>query len=486
MTAVPIGSTQNLFRIAKNATSLFIADIIAKLTSALFTMVVVRYLSTSDYGAYSAILSFLAIGGLVAEFGLSQVLVREIAQQKQKGSELFSGAILVAVPLVVIASGGITIAAIVFGYSSAFYTLLAFSSIAILANTLVLLAGAVLRAFERMGVLSLINSGVLVFSAAVGIVWLRHGAGLRELIILLIATSAANALTLLVYVLRRLAGFVLTRALRAGPSLLIGAAPIVIFGLCGVILQRFDILLLSRACGMSEAGIYSAARTITEALAMVIQSVVGAVFPFMAMRWKESAMATVRSYEQMLRIFVIIGMATTVGMFLLADKTVLLIYGERYLGSAVCLRVLVWSFMLNAFSGPVGMLLVVTKDRLRHYVPYALAATALSIVLNIWLTPQYGYIATSWITVFISLVLFIFKLLALGDILPLHPRWLRISWRSIAAAALMGGILWWIRDLSLVVLVVIGFVAYAVTLVALGEFGEEYHVLLRHLKRSQT
>jgi len=481
-TSVP----EDLLRIGKNAVSLFFEGIVARVVNIFFIMEIVRHLSTSDYGAYSAILSFLAIGTVVAEFGLSQVLVREAAQQRERSSELLTGAILLALPLVVIVSGGTIIAAIVFGYAPAFYTLLAFSTIAILTNTLVLLAGAVLRAFERMGILSLINSVVLSSSAVAGIFWLRHGAGLRELIVLLIATSTVNALTLLLYVVRHLAGFALAQAFRVGRSLLGGAAPIAVLGLCNVILLRFDVLLLSRAWGMSEAGIYSAALTIIAALALIIQSVVGAVFPFLAMRWKESAMATVRSYEQMLRFLAIVGMAATVEVFLLADRIVPLLFNERYLGSTVCLRILIWSFMLNAISGPVGMLLVVTKDRLRQYIPYALAATTLSIVLNLWLTPRYGYIAASWITVLISLLLFTFKVLVLGDILPVRPRWLRISWRSIVAAVPMGGILWWARDQPLVALIAIGCVTYSVTLVALGEFWGEYRMLLRYLRKSKT
>lgn len=486
MTTVLTTSTRNLFRIAKNALSLFSASIVARLASIFFTLAIVRHLSTSDYGAYSSILGFLVIGGLVAEFGMSQVLVREIAQQKDRSSELFSRAVLVAVPLTVIASGGTITVAIIFGYSPDFYTLLAFASIAMLGNTMVLLASAVLRAFERMGALSLINSVVLVSSSAVGIVWLQHGAGLRELIMLLVTTSTVNALSLLIYVLRHLAGFALAQTFRAGGALLGGAVPIAIFGLCNVILQRFDVLLLARAWGMSEAGVYSAARTITEALAMIIQSVIGAAFPFMAMRWKESAMAATRSYEQMLRFFAIVGMGATAGAFLLANKIVLLLYNERYLGSTVCLRILIWSFMLNALGGPVGMLLIVTKDRLRQYIPYALAATALSIVLNVWLTPRFGYIAASWITVLVSALLFVSKMLALGDILPVRPRWLKIAWRSMVAAALMGGILCKLSDQSLVVLIIVGFAVYSVVLVALGEFREEYRAVRRYLRRPKT
>ena len=486
MTTALTTSTRNLLRVAKNALSLFSGSIAVRLANVLFTSAIVRHLSTTDYGVYSTILSFLAVGGLVAEFGLSQVLVREIAQQKDKISELLSGAILMAVPLVMIAVGGTITAAVVSGYSLALCTLLAFSSIAIFTNTLGLLAGTVLRAFERMEVLSLVNSGVLIVSVAIGIFWLEYGAGLQELTVLLVVTSVVNSLFMLICIRRYWAGFALMQALQVGKGLLSSAVPIAIFGLCNVILQRFDVLLLSRSWGMSEAGTYSAALAITEALALIIQSVVGAVFPFMAVRWPESAVDTMRSYEQTLRFLVVVGMAIAAGVFLLADKMVLLLYDERYLGTMVCLRIVIWSFTLNALGGPVGMLLVVTKDRLVRYVPYALVVTVISVLLNVWLTPRFGYIAAGGITVLVSALLFISKILALSKILPARPQWLKIAWRSMIAATLMGGTLWKFRNHSLIMLIIVGFAVYSVALVALGEFKEEYRTIRRYLRKSKA
>ncbi len=486
MTSVPTSRNPSVFRVAGNAVSLLLADIVARLASVVLTMAMVRQLSTSDYGTYSAILGFLAVGGLVAEFGLSLILVREIAQQRSRSAELLSGAVLIVAPLVVISSAGIVAAAIAFGYSPAFCALLGLASMAIAANTAVLLAGAVLRAFERMGVLSLINSSLVICSTVAGIVWLQHGAGLRELIVLQVAAPATTALFLLAYVSRYLGGFAFTQGLRVVGSLLLGATPLAILGLCEVTLRRFSILWLSGSRGMSDTGIYSAAVVFVEAMTMIITSITGAAFPSVAIRWKESAVAMMHSYEQILRFFVLVGAAITTGVFLLADKMVLLLYNERYLQSAICLRILVWSFLLNAFSGPVAMLLIVTKARLSRFIPYALVITALNVALHIWLTSRYGYMAASWITVFTSLLLFGSKLLVLRDILPMRPRWLLIGWRSVVAAVLMGGILWWIHDQSLFVLVIIGFFIYFIILVALGEFNREFRMVLQYLRTIKT
>lgn len=473
-------------RIARNAISLFLEGVIGRLCNFFFMLVVVRHLTTFDFGFYSAILSFVMISGFLAEFGISQVLVRDIAQQKTRSTELFSGAIIVCLLLYVIISPSTIIAVMLLGYPQSFIYLVSFAIGGIIGNILVSLAGAVLRAHERMVSLSLVNSGVLICSTAAGIIWIQHGAGIRELIVLFVATPTINALALMLYLSRHLTQFSLSKGSMMWKGLFGKAIPLAVFNLCGIIILRFDILLLSKTAGMVDAGIYSAARNITDSLSLFIQSIIGAIFPFVAVKWKESAMTAVKNYEQTLRFLTIFGMAATVGVFLLSDKIILLLYGERYLSSAICLKILVWSFMLGALGGPVSMILIITENRLKHYIPYALGVTIMSVTLNIVLTPRYGYYAASYIAVLSALCLFVFRLMALGDILPVRPQWFKISWRPIAASFIMGIGIWQVGDLPLLAVITFGFFTYMTALFILGEFGREYRMLMQSLKVFKT
>ncbi len=237
---------------------------------------------------------------------------------------------------------------------------------------------------------------------------------------------------------------------------------------------------------MAETGIFCAARNITDTLALLITSVVGAVFPFIAVRWKNSIQDASMNYEQTLRFFTLFGVAAACGIFFLSEKIVLLLYKDRYVESALCLRILIYAFLLNALSGPVGMFLIVTRDRLKHYIPYALAITLVNVVLNTWLTPQYGYTCASLIAVLTALLLFLSKMVVLKDILPTRPRWLRISWRSVLAGTVMGVVLHLLRSKGLAVLVPLGFLVYVVVLTLLGEFSHDYRMATSYLRKPGT
>lgn len=475
-------SHSNYLRVAKNAISLLLEGVIARLCNFIFILVVVRHMTTFDFGFYSAILSFIAISGFLAEFGISQVLVREIAQQKARSTGLFSGAIIVCLLLYVIISPCTIIAALLLGYSQSFIYLVSFAIIGIIGNTLVLLAGAVLRAHERMVSLSSMNSGILICSAIVGIIWLQHGAGIRELIVLFVAAPTINALSLILYLRRHLTQFSLSKGLMVWKGLFERAIPLAVFNFCSIIVLRFDILLLSKTAGMSDAGVYSAARNITDGLFLFTQSIIGAVFPLVAIQWKESVKSAVKNYEQTLRLLAIFGMAATVGVFLLSEKIILLLYGERYLESALCLRILIWSFMLGALGGPVGMLLIITEDRLKNFIPYALGVAFISLSLNIWLTPKYGYYSASYIALFSSLAAFAFRLMVVGNILAMRVPWLKIIWRPVVASIFMGISLRQVAYLPLSALIPLGFIAYMLALFVLGEFAKEYRMFMSSLR----
>jgi O-antigen/teichoic acid export membrane protein len=475
-------SHTNYLRLAKNAISLFSEGVIARICNFIFTMIVIRHLTTFDFGFYSAILSFIAISGFVVEFGISQVLVREIAQHKTRGTELFSGAIVVCLLIYVIISPCTIIAAALSGYSPSFIYLVSFAIVGIIGNTLVLLAGAVFRAHERMVSLSFINSGIIICSAIAGIVWLQYGAGIQELVILFVVTPIINALSLILYVQRHLAHFSLSQGLSSWKSLLRMALPLAILNLCYIIIMRFDILLLAKTTGMGDAGIYSAARNITDGLFLVTQSIIGAVFPLVSVQWKKSVNSAVKNYERTLRLFAIFAMAATVGVFLLSEKIIVLLYDERYLESILCLKILIWSFMIGSLAGPSGMLLIITENRLNHFIPYAIGVTCVSLFLNLWLTPKYGYYSASYIAVLSSLSAFAFRVMVVRDILTERVQWLKIIWRPVVASMIMGISLIQIDYLPLSALLALGFIVYMTALFAMGEFADEYRVLLSRLR----
>lgn len=468
----------SLLRLLKNAFSLLTTELVNAAIGVVFTAFLVRYLSVNDFGIYTTITVFLAFGSLFADLGMSQVVVRDVAQERDSGRVVLPNAILIALSLATLAWGGLILLAAVFNYPGRVQGLLLVAGAALLFNAVAQLSAATVRAFERMEILAAINSGVSIVSSALGILLLEMGKGLSAQVGLMVASAAVTASLLSVIVHFHFVPFSLTFRAAVSRRILWETLPIAILLGCNIVLIKSDLVMLSQMQTMAAVGIYGAAVKIIDFLDIFATSALGAMLPFMAARWSQSSTSALRNYRQALRVFIVLGTAMTVGVFMLSGDIVALVFGASYQATALPLRILIWALFFNFLSGPVGLFLLVSRERLFHVIPYVLGVTALSVALNLFLIPRYGYIGASGVRVIVSALLFAVKIQMMGYVLERRPPWLRIVARPMIAAAVMGGFIFLMRDLSLLLIVPMGALTYLIVLLMLGEFrAEEYKFL---------
>lgn len=468
----------NPLRLLKNAFSLLTTELVNAAIGVVFTAFLVRHLSVSDFGVYTTITVFLAFGSLFADFGMSQVVVRDMAQERGSGRVILPNATLIALSLATLAWGGLILLAAVLDYPGRVQELLLVAGAALLFKAVAQLSAATVRAFERMEILAAVNSGVSIVSSVLGILLLEMGKGLPAQVVLIVASAAVTALSLAVIVHFRFVPFSLIFRATVSRRILWETLPIAILLGCNIVLTKSDLVMLSKMQTMAAVGIYGASVKVIDFLDIFATSALGAMLPFMASRWSQSLISAVRSYQQALRVFIVLGVAVTVGVFMLAGDMVTLVFGASYQATALPLRILIWALFFNFLSGPVSLFLLVSRERLFHVIPYAVGVTALSVALNLFLIPRYGYIGASGVRVLISALLFIVKTRMMGYFLERRHPWLPLVVRPVIAAAVMGVPIFLMRDLSLLLTVPVGAWTYLIVLWGLGEFrAEEYKFL---------
>jgi len=469
----------SLLRLLKNVFSLISTELVNTAVRVIFIAFLVRRLSVSDFGVYTTITVFLALGSLFADFGMSQVIVRDIAQERDSGRVVLPNAVLIALSLATLTWGGLILFAAVFHYPGRVQGLLLVAGAALPFNAVAQLSAATMRAFERMEILAAINSGVSIVSSALGILLLEMGKGLSAQVGLIVASAAVTALSLSVIVHFRFVPFSLTFRAAVSRQILWETLPIAILLGCNIVLTKSDLVMLSKMQTMAAVGIYGASVKIIDFLDIFTTSALGAMLPFMAARWSQSSTSALRNYQQALRVFIVLGMAVTVGVFMLSGDIVALVFGAGYQATIPPLRILIWALSFNFLSGPVGLFLVVSRERLFHVIPYAVGVTALSVALNLFLIPRYSYIGASAVRVLISVLLFAVKIRMMGYFLERRLPWLQLVLRPMIAAAVMGLLIFLMRDLSLLLIVPAGALTYLIVLLGLGEFKAEEYEFLR-------
>jgi O-antigen/teichoic acid export membrane protein len=182
-------------------------------------------------------------------------------------------------------------------------------------------------------------------------------------------------------------------------------------------------------------------------------------------------------YRRAFRHLVMAALPIAVGGAILARHLVTDVFGASYAGASTSLAILLCSLVL-VFPGYVNVTAAYAlglEKRLAVTLPFVVAANAGA---NLWAIPAFGITGAAATTLGTE-VLFIALLMA-----RLHGSGLTngLAFRLVkpaVAAAVMGGVVWPLRNLSLVVPIVVGAVIYVGVLFALRAFEPEDRDLVR-------
>ena len=459
----------NLTRILKNAGFLLGNRILIGLINLIFISYLARHLSQEGFGMYTTILTFLAFAGIFADFGISTVLVREIAQNKTKAGTLFSNSLFLTVKFSLLAWLGIVAIAIFLNYPKQLILLIVLAGGTIIFNSLIGRLTAVLSAFERMDIFSSIGVVLTFLFTLIGILLLRSGFGLTEILVLMVVSSIISTLVFFYIVQKGFIKFKLRFDIKLAYSLLKQASPIFILLSFGILLNRMDIVMLSRMRTMQDVGIYGAAVQLNEVLGVATGCFLGALFPFLSSQWKTSLQTSYAIYRKSLKAFIIFSCFLTMILFLLSRQIIPFIFGKDFVLSSQAFRILIWAFWLNHIGGPIGLFLIVQKTKLKKVIFFAAIITGLNFILNLILIPKYSYIGASASTVFCSFLLLMAKIYFASTLFENCPSPIALVLRPSVAALLVGVAIFSIRQVFFPVAFFIGIILYIVFLIILGE-----------------
>jgi O-antigen/teichoic acid export membrane protein len=207
-------------------------------------------------------------------------------------------------------------------------------------------------------------------------------------------------------------------------------------------------------------------------------SILTALFPLFSSQWESARPQMIKACTYVMKFFLIVGLFSTAVITVLSRELIELCYGNQFPGSSNALVILVWSFLLYMLAAPLGILILIDKDRLQKFIPYALGVVILNILLNIVLIPTFSYIGTSISTVICSIVLFVFKVRFMRHIIPTYRVLYSIGFKPLIATLIMIIGLVLTKHMGLFLSFASGGIAFVITLWMLGEFhSEEYSAL---------
>lgn len=405
----------------RGSSLLLVGRVLSMLVNFGVQVLIVRHLSTSDYGVFAYAMAFVSLGQTVAALGLDRSVSRFAAQyEAQDDRARLVGVVVLTVGTTLLLGGAMV--ATVHGLSGWLSSSLVSDPRAV-SLLLVVIMLAPIEALDQISI------GMFAVFAAPRAIFVRRyvlAPGLRLVVVLLLVMNGAGPHFLATgYVLAGAGGLViygtvLVRAMRARglftdlrwsevqlpvKALFAFALPMLTTDLVYIVMNLSDVLILGHYVGTEPVGGLRAIQPAAKAVQLVMTSFALMFLPAASrllarddqkgmdhLYWTTAAWLTVLTFPVFALTFAFAG-PVTVTMF-----------GERYADSATYLALLSLGYYFQVALGFNGMALKI-YGRLRYVVGINLVAAASNLGLNLLLIPRWGALGAALGTCS-SLVLF--------------------------------------------------------------------------------
>jgi O-antigen/teichoic acid export membrane protein len=433
--------------------------VVARLIALVTVIATLKQLTPAPYGTFTTLVNYTAIVSVVLDLGFNVLYVREGARHpadiQRYLRNVMSLRILMAVVSFVILAGALAIAGLNMLLIPGFVLMVLTSYSTLLRNTL--------YAVQRLGyeaVAVVLESIVLLALVIVGI---KINAGVTYFVW---AYAAQYGFSCLYFAIVLAWKKIATVGWRFEPALLrewfFQGLPFALTFVLTILYFKVDQPILYALRQHVEAGWYAAAYKPFEALLFIPMTLLSVVFPVLSVYFRERPQELADAVSRFFKALLVVGWPIAVGLFMLAHPLTTMFLGSDYANSEPAIRILslalVLGFVNNAFIGALS-----ASDHQLSFTWAAGWSLVANVSLNLVLIPLYGYIGASWATVLTELVLgaagWVLTARHIGRI-PV----LRLSWRPLLAGAVMGAVLFPLRDLDggqIIIPIVVGAAVYA-------------------------
>jgi len=458
--------------ITQNTAYYTTALIFQKVLAFVYFTFLARGLGVEDLGKYTFAFSFTTIFSVLVDLGLSPVLTREIAKNRDRIKDLLSNILGVKVILTVFVYGLIVVLINLLGYPGLTKTLVYLTGLVMLLDNFSTTFWSTLRGNQNLKYESL---GIILFQTllvVVGLTFLYLKLNVVYLVLAMVLASSFNFIFSyfqMRYRLKVVPRIACNRSLIK--NLIKISIPFALTGIFARLNTQIDTVFLSKlgcvnvAACEANVGIYSVASKITLAIQFIPLAFVAALFPAMSEYFVSDKEKLARTFEKAMRYLMIIGFPIAAGVIVLSPDFVPKVFGYDFKNSILPLQILMISLTFIFLTFPIGSFLNATSRQMRNTFNVGVAVL-INIILNLILIPKFTYNGAALASLISTLVILILGLWAVPKVVKYNKRYLILSFaKSLFAALVMSALLYpLLGKLHFVILAVLGAVTYFLTL----------------------
>jgi O-antigen/teichoic acid export membrane protein len=471
-------------RLFSNTVLAFAGPALMRVSAAVLFVFISRQLGPEDAGIYTLGVTYYTIIVALSTFGLHELLVREVAPRRNESGRYLTNYLLIRLLVTGLLYAGLLILLrYVLPYSEEAKIVISIMALGAFAEAIFGLCHSLFAANERFVVPTvgaLINSVValgvgywllMAKGSIVNVAWFRPIADTAGILVFPFA---------LVRLFRQIPQTARTRPnwsfirtqLRYTPGF-------ILIGVFSILNYQVDTFIISLLLTEADLGYYGVAQTLVTAFLLIPAAIRITLYPIMARYRQEDEKQLFQIYRKSGQYLLMLGLPIVVGITLLAEPIILLIFGSDFLPAVPVLQIMIWEVVVIVLSVPVARMLLVynyqsTAGWMRGFI------MLVSIVLNLSLIPLLGIVGAAITRVLAALLFFVIIYLFV-QMKILHGKRIHLHPGLIMATLIMALVVWQMRDLPLYIPVIVGAVVYGAAIFMLGVFSTEDRYYLRQL-----
>lgn len=419
-------------KIAKGTALAAASHILFILLAFSVNIIITRSIGPESYGIIVTAMTIVSLAEIIALFGMEDTMIRFIARYRSledyarlKGTLFFGGALVLSASVIVtfflfMASNVITDELLGKPHLQWPLKVLLLS---VPFNTLTLFLLACLQGAKLIQYRLLVErvQRPLMRILAVCIVVFLMGEGLRGIVWAYLLVSIAGFIMATVYFFRYFNGENMKSSpLREIRKILSFSSPLLLTRIFNRIIASADILILGYYLPLAQVGIYGVATRLIPLIAMPLNAVNMTFAPLISDLHAQDLKDSLEYQFKMTTRHIVMASLPVCLLIVIFSEQILGIFGREFVAGQNVLFILCLGQIINAATGSVGYMLVMTGRPNANLINTAIFSV-INVLLNLYLIPLYGLIGAAFANAISTASIQFLRLMEVWFFLGIHP-----------------------------------------------------------------
>ena len=466
--------------IFKNMSWLFVSQVFGAICAFVWTVLIARYLSVSDYGIMNFAVSFTGMIAITMDLGISTHIVRHIATDfdsspKYLGNSLPLKSIfsaftffLALIILILMHCNGLTIQ----------ITLL-FTIERIFASFTGLFNGS-LQAVEEGKYQAIGNFLLNILLLIFMLLTITCDYGLYGITFAYLIANSIVFLSQYIAVKKRVSKPKLEFDKEFCKKITILSIPFALTSFFGIVLYSVDMVMLTNMVNSYANGIYSAAYKLISVLVLFYSVYSTVIFPVMSRFYKNEKNLLVVSLEKSIKYLMLFMIPISFATIFYSQEIVVLFFGHKYAPTSSVLSILICTVPLTFITGACQNTLNASHKE-KYVTLTLLIATLFNIVSNFFIIPRYSYDGAAYTNILSDIIigiLYFYSIYKL-DLMPNNKLYWDLLKMIIASIILYVTLT--VLNINMWFALPIGIIVYLIVIIILKTFDDDDKFIIKEI-----